>query len=55
MDDLTDELFLQVEEHLKCNEQSLLLGAGISFDAKLLVMYPLMNKVKKDRALISPR
>lgn len=49
MDDLiNDELFLQVEEHLKCSEQSWLLGAGISFDAKLPLMYPLTNKVKKD-------
>ncbi|WP_208625417.1 hypothetical protein [Salinicola salarius] len=49
MDDLIDdELFLQVEEHLKCSEQSWLLGAGISFDAKLPLMYPLTNKVQKD-------
>lgn len=49
MDDLIDnELFLQVEEHFKCSEQSWLLGAGISFDAKLPLMYPLTNKVKKD-------
>ena len=49
MDDLiNDDLFLQVEEHLKCSEQSWLLGAGISFDAKLPLMYPLTNKVKKD-------
>ena len=49
MDDLIDEeLFLQVEEHLKCSEQSWLLGAGISSDAKLPLMYPLTNKVKKD-------
>ena len=49
MDNLIDdELFLQVEEHLKCSEQSWLLGAGISFDAKLPLMYPLTNKVKKD-------
>ncbi len=49
MDDLMgDELFLQVEEHLKCSEQSWLLGAGISFDAKLPLMYPLTNKVQKD-------
>ena len=49
MDDLiNDELFLQVEEHLKCSEQSWLLGAGISFDAKIPLMYPLTNKVKKD-------
>lgn len=49
MDNLSDnESFLQVEEHLKCSEQSWLLGAGISFDAKLPLMYPLTNKVKKD-------
>ena len=49
MDDLIDEeLFSQVEEHLKCSEQSWLMGAGISFDAKLPPMYPLTNKVKKD-------
>lgn len=49
MDDLIDdEMFLQVEEHLKSSEQSWLLGAGISFDAKLPLMYPLTNKVKKD-------
>ena len=46
MNDLIDdELFLQIEEHLKCSEQSWLLGAGISFDAKLPLMYPLTNKV----------
>lgn len=45
---INNELFLQIEEHLKCNEQSWLLGAGISFDAKLPLMYPLTNKVKKD-------
>lgn len=49
MDDLIDDdLFLQVEEHLKCSEQSWLLGAGISYDAKIPLMYPLTNKVKKD-------
>lgn len=49
MDKLIDEeLFSQVEEHLKCNEQSWLMGAGISYDAKLPLMYPLTNKVKKD-------
>jgi len=49
MDDLTDdELFSQIEEHLKCSEQSWFMGAGISFDAKLPLMYPLTNKVKKD-------
>lgn len=49
MDGLSDgELFLQVEEHLKCSEQNWLLGAGISFDAKLPLMYSLTKKVKKD-------
>lgn len=49
MDKLTDdEFFSQIEEHLKCSEQSWLMGAGISFDAKLPLMYPLTNKVKKD-------
>ena len=49
MDDLIDsQLFSQIEELLKCSEQSWLMGAGISFDAKLPLMYPLTNKVKKD-------
>lgn len=49
MNDVLDgELFSQVEEHLKCSEQNWLLGAGISFDAKLPLMYPLTNKVIKD-------
>src|SRR5690554_1143999 len=49
MDELIDkELFSQIEEHLKCSEQNWLMGAGISFDAKLPLMYPLTNKVKKD-------
>lgn len=49
MDDLIDdELFSQVDKHLECSEQSWLLGAGISFEAKLPLMYPLTNKVKKD-------
>ena len=48
MDKLIDnELFSQIEKHLECSEQSWLLGAGISFDAKLPLMYPLTNKVKK--------
>ena len=39
MDDLIDdELFLQIEEHLKSSEQSWLLGAG--------VIPPLITKVK---------
>jgi hypothetical protein len=49
MDKLIDgELFSQIEKHLECSEQSWLLGAGISIDAKLPLMYPLTNKVKKD-------
>ena len=49
MDKIVDEeIFSQLEEHLKCNEQSWLMGAGISYDAKLPLMYPLTNKVKKD-------
>jgi len=49
MDELiNEELFSQIEEHLKCSEQSWLMGAGISLDAKLPLMYPLTNKVKKD-------
>ncbi|WP_434363072.1 SIR2 family protein (plasmid) [Parasalinivibrio latis] len=43
-----EEMFSQIEEHLKCSEQSWLMGAGISFDANLPLMYPLTNKVKKD-------
>ncbi|SKA69704.1 SIR2-like domain-containing protein [Enterovibrio nigricans DSM 22720] len=45
---IDDDLFIQIEGHLKCSELSWLLGAGISFDAKLPLMYPLTNKVKKD-------
>lgn len=45
---LSEDLFSQIEEHLKCSEQSWLMGAGISFDAKLPLMHPLTNKVKKD-------
>lgn len=45
---IDDELFSQIEKHLECSEQSWLLGAGISFDAKLPLMHPLTNKVKKD-------
>jgi hypothetical protein len=49
MDKVVDkEVFSQLEEHLKCNELNWLMGAGISFDAKLPLMYPLTNKVKKD-------
>lgn len=45
---INEEFFTQLEDHLKCNEQSWLMGAGISYDAKLPLMYPLTNKVKKD-------
>ncbi|WP_279151434.1 hypothetical protein [Photobacterium iliopiscarium] len=49
MENLVDkELFSQIEEHLKCSEQNWLMGAGISYDAKLPLMWPLTNKVKKD-------
>lgn len=36
---IDDELFSQIEKHLECSEQSWLLGAGISFDAKLPLRY----------------
>lgn len=45
---MNEELFGQLDEHLKCNELNWLLGAGISYDAKLPLMYPLTNKVKSD-------
>lgn len=45
---LEEKLFSQVEENLNCSEQNWLLGAGISFDAKLPLMYPLTHKVIKD-------
>ncbi|AOE50531.1 SIR2 family NAD-dependent protein deacylase [Kangiella sediminilitoris] len=45
---IDEELFSQVEEHLKCSEQSWLMGAGISYEAKIPLMFPLTNKVKKD-------
>ena len=49
MENLVDnELFSQIEEHLKCSEQNWLMGAGISYDAKLPLMWALTNKVKKD-------
>ncbi len=49
MDKIVDEeFFSQLEDHLKCNELNWLMGAGISYDAKLPLMYPLTNKVKKD-------
>lgn len=43
-----EDMFFQLEEHLKCSEQNWLMGAGISFDANLPLMYPLTNKVKND-------
>jgi hypothetical protein len=46
MDDMSNnELISQLEENLKCSELNWLLGAGISFDAKLPLMYPLTNRV----------
>ena len=45
---IDEELFSQVEEHLKCTEQNWLMGAGTSYDAKIPLMYPLTNKVKRD-------
>jgi len=48
MDNIVDEeIFSQLEEHLKCNELNWLMEAGISYDAKLPLMVPLTNKVKK--------
>lgn len=46
-DSINKELITQVEENLKCTEQNWLMGAGISYDAKLPLMYPLTNRVKK--------
>ncbi|MBH0026725.1 SIR2 family protein [Pseudoalteromonas sp. SWN29] len=45
---VTNEMLLQLEDHLKCSEFNWLLGAGISYDANLPLMYPLTNKVKKE-------
>lgn len=42
------ELFTQIEAHLKSTELNWLLGAGISFDAKLPLMYALTDKVLED-------
>jgi hypothetical protein len=44
-DNLESDTFRQVEEHLKSTEQNWLMGAGISYDAKLPLMYPLTHKV----------
>jgi hypothetical protein len=46
-DSINKELISQLEENLKCSEQNWLVGAGISYDAKLPLMYPLTNRVKK--------
>ncbi|MCX7127781.1 SIR2 family protein [Aeromonas sp.] len=46
--DVVEDIFSQLEDHLKCSEQNWLMGAGISYDANLPLMYPLTNKVKKD-------
>lgn len=48
MDIIEQELFNQLEAHLKSTELNWLLGAGISFDAKLPLMYPLTDKVLSD-------
>ncbi|PVZ72280.1 SIR2 family protein [Pelagibaculum spongiae] len=46
MDDMSNnELISQLEKNLQCSELSWLLGAGISYDAKLPLMYPLTNRV----------
>lgn len=42
---IDEEFISQIEEHLKCSEQSWLMGASISLDAKLPPLYPLTNKV----------
>ncbi|EOF8234695.1 SIR2 family protein [Yersinia enterocolitica] len=44
-DEKTRDIYTQVEDHLKCTEQNWLMGAGISYDANLPLMYPLTNKV----------
>ncbi|MGI2115407.1 SIR2 family protein [Shewanella frigidimarina] len=47
MDDKSNnQLISQLEENLKCSELNWLLGAGISFDAKLPLMHPLTNRVR---------
>ena len=48
MDIVEQELFTQLEAHLRSTELNWLLGAGISFDAKLPLMYPLTDKVLSD-------
>ncbi len=44
-DYLDSDTFKQIEEHLKSTEQNWLMGAGISYEAKLPLMYPLTDKV----------
>ncbi|EKN6389353.1 SIR2 family protein [Yersinia enterocolitica] len=41
----TEEEFEQFQELLNCPEQNWLLGAGISYNAKIPLMYPLTNRV----------
>jgi len=48
VDIVEQELFTQLEAHLRSTELNWLLGAGISFDAKLPLMYPLTDKVLSD-------
>lgn len=44
-DTSNNELISQLEKNLNCTELSWLLGAGISYDAKLPLMHPLTNRV----------
>jgi len=48
------ELFTQLEAHLRSSELNWLLGAGISFDAKLPLMYALTDKVLADIKVQNP-
>lgn len=41
---IIQEWLSQLDEHLKCPEQNWLLGAGVSYSAKLPLMYPLTRK-----------
>ncbi|MFT4927984.1 MAG: hypothetical protein ACI8WB_004099 [Phenylobacterium sp.] len=50
-----DKWFSQLENHLRCSEQNWLLGAGISYDAKLPLMYPLTSKVTSEIENASPQ
>lgn len=54
MDVKDQELFTQLEAHLRSTELNWLLGAGISFDAKLPLMYPLTGKVLAELQELSP-